>query len=176
MTPSELQSIWPEVRRVFAGSLGAVIASVNQDGSPHLTPIGTVALRPDCTGYYIERFPVHLPANIERDSRICVYAMRGGLTRWLWSMIRGRFDRPVAFRLKGRAGERRPLTNEERNRFLRKVRIFRWTRGHSYLWGDLHSARELVFDDCVPIRAGRMTAGLHGGSGELREGTGGDGA
>jgi hypothetical protein len=155
----DLQRIWPQVRQVFAGPGARVIASVNADGSPHVTPIGTLALRHDCTGYYLERFPTHLPRNIERDDRICVYADQSGLLTWLRHLIRGRFDRLVAIRLVGRAGARRPSTEQERERFLRQVRIFRWTRGHDLLWGNLQYARDLVFDSYVPIEAGQMTKG-----------------
>jgi hypothetical protein len=153
----ELRSIWPQVRKVFAGPATKVIASVNADGSPHVTPIGTLTLRHDCTGYYLERFPTKLPKNIERDHRICVYACQSGMLTWLRHLMRGRFDRPVAIRLIGRAGARRPSTEKERARFLRQVRIFRWTRGHDLLWGNLKYARDLVFDDYVPIEAGQMT-------------------
>jgi hypothetical protein len=156
----DLKRIWPQVRQVFAGPATKVIASVNADGSPHVTPIGTLTLRPDCTGYYLERFPSHLPENVERDERICVYAGQSGLLTWLRHLVRGRFDRLVAIRLIGRAGARRPSTEEERNRFLRQVRLFRWTRGHELLWGNLQYARDLVFDGYVPILAGQMTRRL----------------
>jgi hypothetical protein len=76
------------------------------------------------------------------------------------AMIRGHFSRPVAVRLSGRAGERRPLTEHERERFLRKVRVFRWTRGHDLLWGSLSHARELVFEAFSPVEAGAMTRGV----------------
>jgi hypothetical protein len=154
---NHLRTIWPQVRQMFAGPTTKVIASVNADGSPHVTPIGTLTLRHDCTGYYLERFPTHLPENVERDERICVYAGHSGLLTWLRHLMRGRFDRPVAIRLIGRAGARRPSTEEERERFLRQVRLFRWTRGHDLLWGNLQYARDLVFDDYVPIQAGQMT-------------------
>ena len=159
MPSPELERNWPAIRRLFATSLGFVVASINSDGSPHLTPIGSICLRHDCTAYYLEHFPTRLPANIERDPRICVYAGKAGFLAWMMALARGRFTSLPAVRLIGRAGERRPSTVEERERFLRKVRIFRLTRGHDMLWGRLDHARELIFDDMVPVRAGAMTRG-----------------
>ena len=52
MKPS-LQAAWPTLRQLVSGSAyDVVIASVNDDGSPHITPIGSLFLRDDCTGYY----------------------------------------------------------------------------------------------------------------------------
>ncbi len=159
-TDNKLELIWPQVRRLFAGSLGTLVASINEDGSPHLTPIGSLTLRDDCTGCYLERFPTNLPRNVERDPRISVYTARDGLLTWMWQLMRGRFDKFIAIRLLGTAGERRPLSDAERSRFLRKVRIFSWTRGHDLLWGDMRYARELRFHGYEPIKAGGMTRDL----------------
>ena len=67
----DIQQQWPVVRKICAGYTDFVIASNNDDGSPHITPIGSIILRDDCTGYYLEKFPTGLRHNIARDSRIC---------------------------------------------------------------------------------------------------------
>ncbi len=157
MNSGELELIWPQVRRLFARSDVTVITSVNQDGSPHVTPIGSIFLRRDCSGYYLERFPTGLPRNVEHNPRIAVYAAEGGKFFWMQSLVRGRFVRLPAIRLLGRAGERRFITDEEQARFLRKVRFFRWTKGYDLLWSDFKYVRELVFDGYEPVLAGRMT-------------------
>jgi len=156
----DLQSNWPSIRRLVNHTSGVVIASINRDGSPTVAPIGSLRLRDDCTGYFIERFPRRLPNNLERDNRICVYA--GGLGTWsfLMAMIRGRFDREPAIRLTGRAGPRRRLTDKERRQFQHQFRWFRWTRGYHRLWGDLKYARDVEFSEVAPVRAGKMTSRL----------------
>jgi hypothetical protein len=157
---SELVHAWPRIRALFSGTTRFVVASVNEDGSPHLTPIGSIHLRDDCTGYYMERFTRTLPRNLRAEHRICVYAETGTWLSWMSAMVRGRFRQPIAVRLAGRAGERRRLTHAERDAFLRKVRPLRWTRGHDILWGEMTHARELAFEGFTPVRAGRMTRGL----------------
>lgn len=137
-----------------------MIASVNDDGSPHITPIGSLFLRDDCTGYYLERFPAQLRQNIQRDARICLYARSSSLSLWLAAMLLGRMSCPCAVRLVGRAGERRPASDAELGAWLRKVRLLRWSRGYQQLWADMTHVRELTFDDFVPVRLGAMSRGL----------------
>ncbi len=57
----DMKKNWLIIREIFRGTFNMVIASINEDGSPHISPIGSIHLRNDCTGYYLERFPVRLP-------------------------------------------------------------------------------------------------------------------
>jgi hypothetical protein len=158
MSP-ELAHHWPAIRALHRHADGVVIASVNDDGSPHLTPIGSLVLRPDGSGYFIEAFTSRLPANVERDERVSVYIADARSSTFLGGMLRGRFRRPLAVRLNGRAGARRLLTSEEGRRFRRAVRLLMWMRGYRLLWGNLRHAREIVFDSFEPVLAGEMTTG-----------------
>jgi len=157
----DLATIWLQVRRLVARATVTVVASVNEDGSPHLTPIGSLYLRRDeLTGFYLERFPTTLPRNLERDQRFAVYAGRSDAAIWLKSMLRGRFDELIAIRLLGRAGKKRPVQEDERARFLKRMRLFRFTKGYRLLWGDFRFARELTFDGFELVQAGEMTRRL----------------
>ncbi len=76
------------------------------------------------------------------------------ITRWqmLRALLLGRASRPFGVRLHGTAGERREATPEERERFLRRVRRFRFLRGHGLLWGKLRTVRDVRFDAIEPVR------------------------
>jgi hypothetical protein len=156
---SQLARHWSAIRALHRDADGAVVASLNDDGSPHMTPIGSLVLRRDGTGYFIEAFARRLPHNIERDDRLSVLIADSRQSVFLAGLVRGRFRRPLAVRLIGRAGERRLLSPEELSRFRRAVRWLRWTRGYGRLWSDLRYAREIVFDGFEPVLAGGMTAG-----------------
>jgi hypothetical protein len=69
-------------------------ATVNDKGEPHVTPIGGLVLRDDCTGCYFEEYPVHLPANIEKNNRVCVLAVNAKLQFWGKALAEGKFDSP----------------------------------------------------------------------------------
>jgi hypothetical protein len=158
MSP-DLARHWSAIRALYRHADSVVIASVNDDGSPHMTPIGSLVLRPDGTGYYIEAFTSRLPRNVERDDRISIFITDARRSTFFGGLVRGRFRRPLAVRLTGRAGARRRLTAPEVAGFRRAVRLLRWTRGYRLLWGDLRHAREIIFDDFEPVLAREMTAG-----------------
>jgi hypothetical protein len=155
---------WNLVRRgvtdAFRSSLHCSVATLNEDGSPHLTPIGSVLLTEVGRGIYFEIFTTQLARNLERDPRLEVMAVHGGKGFWLSALARGRFSRPPGFRLSGRAGPRRPATAEEQCRWRRTVRRLRRLRGHDLLWGQLTHVRDLTFDAVTPVRVGALTGHL----------------
>jgi hypothetical protein len=155
-----LEQHWPEIRKIFLKASSYLIASVSPEGFPHMSPIGTLYLRDDVTGYYLERFPQGLRRNLDQCDRVEVIALDGSVGTWLGGLVRGRFATLPALRLRGHAGARRPATEEEQDRWQRKVRRLRFTKGHALLWGSMTHARDLKFDAFDPIRLGAMTEGL----------------
>jgi len=71
---------WKTIQMVFQQSLSSslhyALASVNEDGSPHLTPIGALFLRENKTGFYFDVFSVKMSNNLDRDQRVCVLAVK----------------------------------------------------------------------------------------------------
>jgi hypothetical protein len=51
------------VGRAKKSSLHCAIASVDYDGAPHITPVGTVFLRDDRTGFYFDHYTSALVKN-----------------------------------------------------------------------------------------------------------------
>ena len=156
----DIKKNWPTIREMFRGNFSLLIASVGEDGSPNISPIGSVWLRDDCTGYYLEKFPLRLPKNLETNDRICVYASKITMGFMLRALAAGRFAKAPAVRLYGRAGERRPVTEEELARWHKQVRLFKWSKGYRILWAKFSYARDLYFDSFSPVELGEMTKGL----------------
>lgn len=144
-------------RHAFRSSFHYAIATVNENGTPHLTPIGSVLFDEPGRGIFFDIFSSQLSKNLDRDPRVCVMAVDSGKGLWLASLARGRFSRPPALRLSGTAGPRRPATPKERQRWLRRVRPLRRFKGHELLWGDLTHVRDLSFDTALPVHLGTMT-------------------
>ena len=158
------EKLWNQLRplagRVFGSSLHFAMATVNPDGTPHVTPIGSLILTDPCEAYFFEVLTRQLPRNLDHGSPIVVLGVISSLRLWVPSFVSGRFRIPPAFRLLGVAGERRPSTAAERQRWQRKVGRLRWTRGYKELWAALETVRELRFDRLEPVRIGTMTAKL----------------
>jgi hypothetical protein len=144
--------------RVFGSSLHFAIATNNPDGTPHVTPIGSLILEDPGEAYFFEVFARQLSRNLDTGSPVAVLGVISSSRLWLPSLIAGRFSCPPAFRLLGVAGERRSSTPEERARWRRKVRLLKWTRGYDLIWEDLETVRELHFHKVQPVQLGQMTS------------------
>jgi len=144
------------IRRVIARAVYCSIASIDEDGHPRVTPIGSVYLDHSGKGFFLEKFTSGLPLNIDRGSSICLMAVDTRIGLWLSALIKGRFKSPPAIRLRGIAGPRRDASEEERTFFLKKVKKLRWTRGYRKLWSNFSYARDLDFSEQIPVRLGGM--------------------
>jgi hypothetical protein len=162
---ADINAAWPAIyalsRKVFPSSLHFAIATVNADGTPHVTPIGSLVLFPnEPKGMYYEILTAHMPRNLEIQQRVCVLAVRSDKLFWLRALLGGRFATPPAVRLLGTASPRRAASPTELARWQRRVRRLRWLKGAQLLWGQMRYVREITFDGYEPVRLGAMTRGL----------------
>ena len=169
---------WRWVRRLwaraFSSSMHYAVATVDAEGGPHVSPIGSVMLTGLGRAIYFEEFTRQLPENLSGDNRVCILAVDSGKWFWLSALARGRFPTPPAVRLRGRVvGPRRPATEDERRRWQRRVRRLRWSRGHRLLWRRMGWVREIEFDEALPVGIGPMTR--HLGSSDSARGAGSHG-
>jgi hypothetical protein len=164
VTAHELEQHWPTIRQVFGvarrSSMHFTIASINSDGTPHVSPIGSIFLTEPGRGFYFELFTRNLPRNLQQNQRICVMAVNSGKFFWLRSLFQGAFPQPPAIRLLGFAGNRRKATPEEQEQGRRMVAAVRFFKGYDLLWRKVDYVRDLFFDGFVPVRLGAMTKSL----------------
>jgi general stress protein 26 len=113
----ELIDQWETIQKIFEEANKScshvAIATVNEDGSPHLTPIGALFLRADQTGFYFDEYPSRMPENIKRDPRVCILAVNADKIFWARSLLEGKFSAPPAVRLTGTVGDLREATQLE---------------------------------------------------------------
>ena len=152
---------WAMVRRIvprtIRTSLHCSIASLNPDGSPHVTPIGSFLPTEKGRGVYFDAFNLQLAANVDRDPRVTILALDSGVSRWARSFLKGRFISPPGMRLVGTVGPQRGSTSQEVERFHRLVGRLLRTRGGQQMWRSLPLARDVTVDRVVPIWMGTMT-------------------
>ena len=156
-----MEKQWPAMKRLFwdsfLSSLHFAIASVNANGEPHVSPIGSLILREPGVGIFFEKFTTGLPRNLKTNNKVCVLAVNTGRLFWLRSLIAGRFASPPGVRMNGTVGEARKATDEEIRLFQRRVQIASLTKGHRLLWSDMTTVREIHFTSIEPLRLGRMS-------------------
>lgn len=149
---------WPAVRALARHAFVFPIATVDATGAPHISPVGSVMLdREAPRGIFLEKFVRNLPRNLREDDRFAMLLVDTRATTWAAALLRGRFAGALGVRLVGRTGPRRPSTEEEQERFRRRVHGLRFLRGHGLLWSDLAHARDFTVERAIPVIAGAMT-------------------
>ena len=160
----EISRHWDAIKGVFdeafKSSMHFAIATVSEDGSPHVTPIGALILRDDCSGFYFEENPVRLPRNLKINSRVCVLAINSDKMFWLKSLTDGKFVTPPGVRLYGRAGRLRGATPDEIALWQAKIAPLKGTKGYDLLWSRFSQVRDIAFDAFEPVETGEMTGEL----------------
>jgi predicted pyridoxine 5'-phosphate oxidase superfamily flavin-nucleotide-binding protein len=160
----EIGNHWETIRTVFdeayKSSLHFAVATVNEDGSPHITPIGALILRDNRTGFYFEENPQRMPLNLKRNPRVCILAVNANMQFWGKALVDGKFPAPPAVRLSGLAGELREATADEVAAWQEKIAIAKGTIGYKLLWEKFAKVRDINFDSFEPVNVGEMTSGL----------------
>jgi hypothetical protein len=160
----ELIEDWSKIRTHFRASLSAnlhvAISSVCEDGFPTVSPVGSLFLNDNQTGFYFEKYVTKLPQNSVDRSQICVLGVNSSKLFWIKSLIYGKFDRYPAVKLYGTLGLRREASEKEKERLKRLVRSTSWLKGNKYLWSEMPYVREISFHKAEKINLGKMTANL----------------
>jgi uncharacterized protein len=160
----EIGDHWEEIRAVFEEAFKScshfAVATVNEDGSPHVTPIGALILRENQTGYYFEEYPQKMASNLNRNAKVCILAVNADKKFWGIALLEGRFKTPPAVRLTGTAGELRKATPDEIAVWQQRIAVAKGTKGYTLLWEKMANVRDISFDSFEPVYTGEMTEGL----------------
>ena len=169
ITDQQWEIIGKLFSRTFQTSFHYAVATVNADGAPHVTPVGSLILRDKGKGFFFEEYLGATARNLQKDKRICVLAVH--TSRWLLftALLQGRFTSPPAIRLVGTVGEKREATPEEMQLFHRRVGRYHFLKGYDLLWSRLRFVRDVTFDAALPVGIGVMTARLWPEQGEPAE-------
>jgi hypothetical protein len=156
----DLKENWADIQKLFKRVPRSVIATVNEDGCPNITPIGSICLRDNQTGYYFEEFTQKMPKNFEHNNRICVLIDNTGVIFWLKAIFKGKCPSTPGIRLYGTVGERRIGSEEEIAAFKNKVKVLRKRKIYKIVWKNMKYLREIHFDSFEPVTVGSMTQHL----------------
>lgn len=160
----DIQTNWIEIRKhfnkCFRTNFHVSFASVDKEGNPTVTPIGSLFLNSNQTGFYFEKFPSKLPENSKVLKNICVLGVNSSVSFWLISLFKGKFNSHPAIKLYGQLGAKRKATDMEIKRLNQRMRVTKWLKGNDYLWGKMEYVREISFRKAEKINLGKMTENL----------------
>ena len=155
---------WNLIRPIFDNAFKSCMhfsmATVNEDGSPHITPIGSLILREDQTGYFFDEYCTRTRVNLIRNPRACFLAVNADRPFWVKSLIMGKFSAAPAVRLMGTVKELREATPDEIAAWHSRIAFARPTKGYEIMWSRMHTVRDVQFDSFEPMSTGKMTSGL----------------
>ena len=154
----QLKEDWKVIKRLFNRSFNSsfhyALATVNENGEPHVTPIGSLVLREPGHGVYFEEFTQQLSRNLQYNKEVCVLAVNSSRWFWIKSLFGGRFASPPAIRLYGTVGEVREATEIEVNLWHRRVRWTRGSKGYALMWKNMKMVRDISFSRIEPVKIG----------------------
>ena len=157
----EIDTHWHSVKilfkKAFSSSFHYSVASIDENGKPHVTPIGSLILGEPGHAVYFEEFTSKLPVNISANKFISVMAVNSSKWFWLKSLIQGEFSELPALRLNGEAGTLREATPVEVKVWQKRVKSVSFTKGHKIMWRRMGMVREVVFTSIEPVHIGLMT-------------------
>ncbi|MEM1328808.1 MAG: pyridoxamine 5'-phosphate oxidase family protein [Bacteroidota bacterium] len=160
----DIYAEWDVIRthfnKSFRSNFYVSIASVDAEGHPTVTPIGSLFLNDNQTGFYFEKFPSKLPEHAKSNPNVCLLGVNSGVFFWLKSLFRNTFSDYPAIKLYGELGERRVASKGEIKRLNRRMKLTKGLKGNTYLWGDMQYVRDMKFVSAEKINLGKMTKSL----------------
>ena len=155
---------WYKIRahfnKSFRSNFYVSIASVDKENTPTVTPIGSLFLNKNQTGFYFEKYPTKLPHHAEINKNVCVLAVNSNTWFWLKSLFKGKFNNYPAMKLYGQLGEARKASKIEIGRLQHRMKTTKGMKGNKYLWGDMQFVREVTFTKAEKVNLGKMTNDL----------------
>lgn len=157
----DLKAEWNLIRKhfnkSFSRNLFISIASVDVNNNPTVTPIGSLFLNKNQTGFYFEKYPTKLPLNAKTNCNICALAVNNSKWFWVKSLYLGKFKSNPGIKLYGQLGEQRKATDYEISRLNKRMKATKGLKGNSYLWQKMEHVRDITFTKVETINLGKMT-------------------
>ena len=160
----DIKTDWTSIKHHFSKSFRSnfyiSIGSVDSENNPTVTPIGSLFLNDNQSGFYFEKYPSKLPIHAITNRNICALGVNSSKIFWLKSLFKGKFSNYPAIKLYGQLGERRKATAKEIIRLNRRLKITKGLKGNKYLWGKMEFVRDITFTKAEKINLGKMTDDL----------------
>ncbi|WP_422348527.1 pyridoxamine 5'-phosphate oxidase family protein [Flagellimonas sp.] len=157
----DIKENWKVIRnhfnKSFSSNFHISIASVDSENNPTVTPIGSLFLNDNQTGFYFEKFPSKLPKHARKNPNVCLLGVNSGRMFWIKALFKNKFSDYPAIKLYGKLGEKREATEKEIKRLNRRMKVTKGLKGNATLWGDMQFVREIKLTRAEKVNLGKMT-------------------
>lgn len=148
ISPSEWQNIRQVVADAQRAAMHCSIATVNPQGFPSITPIGTVFLdQQSSTGFFFDTYSTTFSENLQHQPLACIQAVNSSKLFWLSSIFKAKFKHYPGVRLYAEIGSLRPATAEEIEKVESRISTLKWSKGSKLIWSSFHHVRDIKVKD-----------------------------
>ena len=144
MNKQEWQHIGKVMNDAQKAAMHCSIATVDAQLQPTITPIGTLFLRENQSGFFFDTYTESLQQNLPQNSKACIQAVNSSRLFWLKSLFKGQFSDYPGVRLYVEIGDLRLANAEELAQILRRIQILKWTKGSQLIWSDFTHVRDFT--------------------------------
>lgn len=139
---------WQHIRKVVNDAQKAAmhcsIATVDAQLQPTISPIGTLFLKENQTGFFFDTYTESLQQNLPQNSKACIQAVNSSRLFWLKALFKGQFSDYPGVRLYVEIGDLRLANAEELAQISRRIQILKWTKGSQLIWSDFTHVRDFT--------------------------------
>ena len=144
MNKQEWQHIGKVMNDAQKAAMHCSIATVDAQLQPTITPIGTLFLRENQSGFFFDTYTESLQQNLPQNSKACIQAVNSSRLFWLKSLFKGEFSDYPGVRLYVEIGDLRLANAEELAQISRRIQILKWTKGSQLIWSDFTHVRDFT--------------------------------
>lgn len=139
---------WQHIRKVVNDAQKAAmhcsIATVDAQLQPTISPIGTLFLKENQTGFFFDTYTESLQQNLPQNSKACIQAVNSSRLFWLKALFKGQFSDYPGVRLYVEIGDLRLANAEQLAQISRRIQILKWTKGSQFIWSDFTHVRDFT--------------------------------
>ncbi|MEG1856164.1 MAG: pyridoxamine 5'-phosphate oxidase family protein [Acinetobacter sp.] len=139
---------WQHIRKVVNDAQRAAmhcsIATVDAQLQPSITPIGTLFLRENYSGFFFDSYAESFKENLPQNNKACIQAINSSRLFWLKSLLKGEFSDYPGVRLYVEIAALRAANDEELAQISQRIQTLKWTKGSKLIWSDFTQIREFT--------------------------------
>ncbi len=87
----DITTDWEKIRdhfnKSFSSNLHISIASLNSENNPTVTPIGSLFLNDNQTGFYFKKFPSKIPEHAKTNPKVCLLGVNSRRLFWIKALF-----------------------------------------------------------------------------------------
>ena len=144
MKTEEWQHICKVVKDAQRAAMHCSVATVDEQLQPTITPIGTLFLRENQSGFFFDTYTDSFKQNLPQNNKACIQAINSSRLFWLKSLLKGQFGDYPGIRLYVEIGDLRPATQQERLQISQRIQVLKWSKGSQLIWSDFSQVRDFT--------------------------------